>query len=344
VIATRTADVGRALAAGRTFLLERQDADGLWRDFVTLAGEASDWVTGFVAYCAGSLLMDGAGTDGLTDAVARAAHELIRWQRPNGGWSYNSAVPTDCDSTAWVLLALSDQPEWRPSSTIRARRYLISHRDEMSGGFVTYSTADAIHRYIAVPETLTGGWRLAQPCVTAAAVRALLVAGGPEASEAAISACAYLRAAQDRDGLWRSYWWSGPGYPTYQALSALAAARALDIDIQQAAVEAVEQQAYTAEGFELAQTLLAAALLGSTTATATATDRLLGAQRDDGSWASAPFLRIPPPMIGDVSKVSSWGVDELGTAVVITDIGRLFSTAAALAALANRTGRHGLTI
>jgi len=40
--------VEQALAGGVEFLLAQQGRDGLWRDFETLAGEASDWPTGFV--------------------------------------------------------------------------------------------------------------------------------------------------------------------------------------------------------------------------------------------------------------------------------------------------------
>ena len=42
------ASVAQALAHGVEFLLAQQGRDGLWRDFETLAGQASDWPTGFV--------------------------------------------------------------------------------------------------------------------------------------------------------------------------------------------------------------------------------------------------------------------------------------------------------
>jgi hypothetical protein len=36
------------ISRGVGFLLARQGYDGLWRDFLTLGGEAADWPTGFV--------------------------------------------------------------------------------------------------------------------------------------------------------------------------------------------------------------------------------------------------------------------------------------------------------
>lgn len=328
------------LASGRAYLLVHQDADGLWRDFVTLAGESSDWVSGYVAHCAASVLLEHTAGDGLADAVSRAARALVRRQRPNGGWSYNSTVPTDADSTAWVLLALLDQPEWRPSSTLRARRYLSSHHLADVGGFTTYALADAVHRFIAAPEELTLGWRTPQPCVTAAAIRALLASGAGTSQTTA--GCDFLRSCQGTDGLWRSYWWAGPGYPTYQALCALTSARTLDEPTRRAVEGGLDELLGSADTFDVAVAVHTAALLGRATTALDAVRRLVAAQSDDGSWSSEPILRIPPPHIADPADVADWRVDQPGTGVLVSDTAHLFTTATSLAALsAFRAQRAG---
>ena len=90
----------RALERGKRFLLANQGGDGLWRDFLTPAGEASEWPTGFVAT---ALHLAGAETS----ALERAADALVARQHEDGGWGYNVNVPSDADSTAWVLLFLA---------------------------------------------------------------------------------------------------------------------------------------------------------------------------------------------------------------------------------------------
>src|SRR3954463_1702835 len=90
----------QALERGRRFLLARQGDDGLWRDFRTPAGEASEWPTGFIAtalYLARAEMTP----------LERAAEALIACQNDDGGWGYNETVPTDADSTACVLRFLA---------------------------------------------------------------------------------------------------------------------------------------------------------------------------------------------------------------------------------------------
>src|SRR5579871_839530 len=92
--------VADALQRGAGFLRSGRSPDGLWRDFRTLAGLSCDWVTGFVAYALRQ-------ADPHDEAAADALSLVVRRQRRDGGFSYNKKVPSDCDSTSWVLLALS---------------------------------------------------------------------------------------------------------------------------------------------------------------------------------------------------------------------------------------------
>jgi hypothetical protein len=86
-----------AIARGASFLEASRGEDGLWRDFKTLAGPSSEWVSAFVA-CA---LTQAAPGFSLSSILLRLAER----QRANGGWGYNRSVPTDCVSTAWAVLA-----------------------------------------------------------------------------------------------------------------------------------------------------------------------------------------------------------------------------------------------
>ena len=62
--------------------------DGLWRDFLTPAGEASEWPSGFI----GATLELAGGDEA---ALHRCADARVGLQNDDGGWGYNEAVPTD---------------------------------------------------------------------------------------------------------------------------------------------------------------------------------------------------------------------------------------------------------
>ena len=67
-----------ALEGGMRFLLANQGPDGLWRDFLTPAGEASEWPTGFVG---AALQLAGADASALARAARRARREAERRRR-----------------------------------------------------------------------------------------------------------------------------------------------------------------------------------------------------------------------------------------------------------------------
>ena len=154
--------------------------------------------------------------------------ELLRRQRTNGGWAYNRQVPTDCDSTAWVLLGILPFIQTTASPAVaRALQYLIAHQQTSSGGFSTYSAFDGIQTYIGAPGlSSVQGWMHAHPCVSGSTLQALLGAGEERQSKSVLSAVRYIELHRD-SSLWRSYWWEGCAYSTYQCLKALLDAEAV---------------------------------------------------------------------------------------------------------------------
>ncbi|MEO1188998.1 MAG: hypothetical protein AAFW60_07990, partial [Pseudomonadota bacterium] len=77
---TTSAQAVDVLDNAARFLVDGQSTDGLWRDFRTLAGAGSEWVTGFVC-------QQVAGCGRLDEEVAKALHTLSYRQKPTGGWS-----------------------------------------------------------------------------------------------------------------------------------------------------------------------------------------------------------------------------------------------------------------
>jgi len=335
--------VEQALAGGVEFLLAQQGRDGLWRDFETLAGEASDWPTGFV----GAQLV-GAGVHGTP--IDRAAEALLRRQHRDGGWGYHHYVPSDADSTAWSLMFLAALGLGR-NAMEQAGSSLQRFQDPRTGGVSTYADPGPIRRYLhAGPRLDVRGWCSCHLEVTATAGRAFaLVPNGRFRQEAEL-AWQYVERRQAPDGGWDSYWWVDRHYPTWQAV-AMADALGRPEPVARAAAWARSEQlsegAWSATRF--ARSAFATAL--SLTVRIRAGDpgpqddtilrgllELVDLQQPDGSWPGHASMRIPPPGVAEPESYQSWQVDGLGTGVVLRDHHRLFTTAACVSLLALAAG------
>lgn len=333
-------EINNSIYKGIDFIRSKQCKDGLWRDFDTLAGASSDWVSGFISFA----ISNTSYTNEITLPVLK---NLMLRQRRSGGWSYNRAVPTDCDSTAWVLLALSVAPTWRPSAIKRGIRYIEWHQNKLSGGFTTYRLQDEIHKFIQAPENVTNGWVNVHSCVTGVAIQSLLVHGVPIKSELIQNASSYLIKQKNNVGLWNSYWWKGYAYSTYHAMRALSMCRVLNINEVTKTVEFLlsNQQkeggwndsfSMDSEVFGTAFVILSL-LLYPNRKTLSASKKgiywLVNQQNLDGSWPTAPILKIPPPMVMNPDTIKEWRNNQMGTGVIIEDKGRLFTSSSALWAL-----------
>lgn len=323
-----------ALERGKRFLLGQQGDDGLWRDFLTPAGEASEWPTGFVA---GALQLAGADPG----ALGRASETLVARQNVDGGWGYHEQVPSDADSTACVLLFLAS--EGRGASTCRrAASCLVRHQQSESGGVATYREPGPIRRFMGVGRWMRfGGWCRPHTEVTATAGRAL-VAFAPDRYVAEIGAAwRYVRARQRPDGSWDPYWWASPHYSTLQAVE-LASAMGDHDAVARAAAWAIRGQAedggWSAPGAATSAFATALALSVLVCARASrepverAISRLAALQHGDGGWPSHPIMRIPLP--GDADPDRRRRFVDLGRGIVVEDQHRTFTSAACVAALA----------
>jgi squalene-hopene/tetraprenyl-beta-curcumene cyclase len=310
-----------ALERAVAFLLARQGADGLWRDFDTPAGEASEWPTGFVG---AALALAGTAAD--RSALDRAADALLAAQNSDGGWGYHEGVPTDADSTACVLLFLALLGR-DGTATRRAASCLVSHQ-RSDGGVATYREPGPIRRFMGVGRWMRfGGWCGAQLEVTATVGRALGAAALDGRSAGARAAWRYVRTRQRADGSWGSYWWTTPHYATQQAVE-LATALGDREPLVRAAGWARSGTPADAGAFATALTL--SILVDAGADTDRAVERLLALQAEDGGWPSAPIMRIPYPGDTDPDRPRGRGFRGL----LVADQHRTFTTAACVAALA----------
>ena len=324
-----------ALERATRFLLARQGRDGLWRDFDTPAGEASQWPSGFI----GTALPLCADT---TEALEEAADALVDAQNPDGGWGYNEDVPTDADSTAWVLRFLTRLG--RSGACRRAARCLIDHQGNRNGGVATYSEAGPIRRFMGLTRWVPfWGWCAPQTEVTAAAALALASAEPAGSSAQVQDAWRFVKSRQRRDGSWSSYWWTSPHYTTLQAVE-LAVAAGDESAVRRAVLWTIVHQRdsggwnVTGDADSAFASALAVSILLRANAGAERVERgllrLLELQQADGGWATHPTLRIPLPPDRDPNGEGPWRPVRFGPGIDVPDQHRTFTTAACVAALA----------
>jgi squalene cyclase len=334
--------VSGSLQRGVEFLLARQGSDGYWRDFCTPAGEASEWPTGFV----GSMLRV---ADVRTKAIDCAAEALLASQRRDGGWGYNEEVPSDADSTAWVLLFLT-RAGYSGAASARAAAYIAGHQRRNSGGIATYSQPGPIRRYMGLGRWVPlWGWCRPNCEVTATSGTALAMSDRSRYREA-LRAWQYVRSRQQRDGCWRSYWWNSAHYATLQAVE-LGTLFRDTCAVQRAAAWCIQNEdeggGWSAHGAGASAfaTALCVSVLVEARADAEVIDRttrrLRALQMDDGGWPSHPILRIPLPsdwhLAGDRRRPIRFD-----TGIVAEDQQRTFTSAVCVGALARASDAGGV--
>ncbi len=329
-----------AIKKGMDFVKKKQCNDGLWRDFKTLAGASSEWLSGLVAYAISS-----GGYQ--KEIISPTLKELLKRQRDNGGWSYNSIVPTDCDSTTWVMLALSRFPISNQYAIKKAINYIEFHYNKHSEGFSTYNIHDGIHKFIrATPEDIDG-WTSVHSDITSVAILCMQIYGCSLYKEIIRKSLSFLKMQKNENNLWDSYWWKGYAYGTFNALKALIAYQYITKEEVAKTLRTImtnqqkdggwnDSSCKVSEVFETAFMILSLLLLQTTKTISSAKGGivwLIDHQDNDGGWPTTPILKIPPPMVKNPDTIEKWKNNKLGTRVIIEDSKRILSSSVSIWAL-----------
>ena len=333
-----------ALTKARTFIQSKRRSDGLWSDFLTLAGESIHWVSGYVGYA----LISSANSFAQNTELDGIALKILQQQNPDGGWGYGPGVPSDADSTSWCLRFLSKLKAQDSKSKENALAFLLKHQSKLDGGFRTYANPKEIARFMRIGEDISFvGWSSSQMCVTAVACQALMENGSRVGVEEALG---FIRKGQTEEGFWNPYWWSGKLYATLHCMQALKQkGDAKDEQSLSKAQHWITSTQLTDGGWSDAlnqeqswpfSTALAIKALLLTLnpkymeKIADGVRWLIQSQLSDGSWSPNHILRIPYPFMKDPWMQEEWRTDGKAINAAIKDHNRLYTTATALSALA----------
>jgi hypothetical protein len=226
-------------------------------------------------------------------ALERAAQFIVGACRRDG-WGYNAHCAADADSTAYAILFLESMGySVKPSAYAALAKF-----QRPCGGFATYPNLPEGH-----------GWGRVHPDVPAVAVRALMGVLTPDHERIG-------RGLKSLPREYDSYWWGSPYYLPVQLLLL-------------GCESGCEPSTEPADCFDQALALEHAVLAKRPLADVLRLAEALESRREaDGSWPSAPILRITDP-----SSLCP-GDDRFRASPLVADDRRLFTTATAAAALA----------
>lgn len=333
-----------ALTKARTFIQSKRRSDGLWSDFLTLAGESVHWVSGYVGYA----LISSENSFVQNTELDAIALKILQQQNPDGGWGYGPGVPSDADSTSWCLRFLSKLKAQDSKSKENALAFLLKHQSKIDGGFGTYANPKEIARFMRIGEGISFvGWSSSQMCVTAVACQALMENGSRVGVEEALG---FIRKGQAEEGFWNPYWWSSKLYATLHCMQALKQkGDAKDEQSLSKAQHWITSTQLTDGGWSDALNQEQSWPFSTALATKALLLRpnpkcmqkiengvrwLIQNQLSDGSWSPNHILRIPYPFTKEPWMQEEWRTDGKAINAAIKDHNRLYTTATALSALA----------
>jgi len=293
------------IAVGLEYILSMQAEDGSWTEWALPPGSSSTWTTAYVGFKLRHLPL------GLENRVSPHIAAAARWLSDNAfadcGWGYNQAAGSDADSTSYAILFLKSAGHQVPGPAYA----MLGNLQCGDGGFSTY-----------FPIGEPNSWNVSHPDVTPIAILAMLTHPAPDRN-AIQRGIEYVLREKTSLGLWNSFWWGSCLYGTAASLSLLDTA-----GIEMPTSAALTQIEPT-NAFEVA--LLTSSLLymyrgGSQVMIRDLVEKLISQQQPDGSWPTAPILRITLR-----NCYEPWASGDAGQ--LYAEPNSLFTTATALHAL-----------
>lgn len=332
-----------ALEKGTEFILQHQNRNGSWSEYLTQAGPSDVWATGFILANGCELLP--------IPAREKASSFLLNHANPL--WGYRESYFNDTDSSNFVLLGLYNCKE-----EIDCFADYLIERQNPDGGFPTYTAKEINDLRKAMRRTKSQsyeGWTQSHPCVTAVTYF-LLTKAYEKTDQSNIQATeAYLlNCFMHKHSL--TYWWTSNIYTVYYLLLAWEAIKSsiLKDELLRSIHEIIAQQSedgsfgdkfeagsayYTGYMAAIMLKLASFGLAEVNVPLKKSIEWLLHQQLTDGSWKQTHALQIPEPDCMTPGE-HNWPAHEFGCQIRAIEFNRLYSTIISLNALNEYRGKY----
>jgi hypothetical protein len=300
----------------------------IWEDFLTNAGLGRNWITGYVISMMGEL-------GGNTLPLDRILDNLLV-----SGGKYNENIVEDADSSNFLVNSLIVLGRDIPDSVINSW-LKFQNKDK---GFSTYYNNDIKKAMRMREDADFKGWFSSQNCVTAVAC----LAASQRLSDSSLKNIYrdtrdFLVEKQEKDGSWKSYWWTERIYSTCFSVMALYNDKDINAAICKNGIDyIISHQAENGNWCNQGQPCTfytALALKTIMLCYQYSKDSILipyiekgmswicKMQYDDGSWCSSRMLRLPFPDELEPENVKDWRNTSFGLNCLVDDHNRIFTSA-----------------
>ena len=294
-----------SIAAGLNYILSRQAEEGAWTEWTLPPGSSSTWTTAYVGYMLRNLPLKPAAI--AARRIEKAVHWLTGHALSDCAWGYNEWVGSDADSTAYAILFLTSADQSVPDTAYAA----LADWQCADGGMTTY-----------LPMVEPHAWNISHPDVTPIVLQAMLTHSTPD--QAALQrGIEFVLGQRSLGGLWNSFWWDSCLYATAANLSLM---QTMGFKMTSCIALTQIKPANAFESALLISSLLSVQCDDFPVLINDLVDQLIKQQQPDGSWNTAPILRITRR-----DCYAPWIATDAGPLYAETH--RLFTTATVLHAL-----------
>ncbi len=154
-------NINNAITLGENFILNSQNKDGSWEDYLNItAGTSNTWTTAFIL----NYISDNFKKNN-KEKIILAAQFLKKASISSNLWGYNNKWIADADSTTFTFLALIKSGETFTSKEL-SNWYTYQNND---GGFTTYNNEEEVIISLRNIVEDAKGWTSSHFCVSATA-------------------------------------------------------------------------------------------------------------------------------------------------------------------------------
>lgn len=331
-------NIYKRLTLGNSYILNCQNENGSWEDFVTSASVSDIWTTAFIL-------------NNLTAEYSQTSKDkAFNFITENNAtaWGYKVGYPYDADSSNFSILAHGKNKLQKKEMFTN----LFEFQNE-DGGFGTYNEKNIqlLKMRMGANEGMDfSGWTNSHMCVSSVTLNLLLKYGYHE-SEECIKLKAYLLNRINKYGI-ESYWWTSKAYTLSMLMECLpylvneplsktiydSANMFMQKEFNTPIISDTYVQSPYYTGLILKSILLSENLFSDYEEKIMQSFKcLLKSQFKDGSWINTPSLRVPAPSEHFPENSTNYRIFEMGVGVRAPEYNRLFTTSTIIKALENLT-------